>query len=163
MIPQRIRDLLLLIMVSACTIEPQGSKQNIEFHPPLVYSNWKTQNFIDSDGQPSCTISSGYNGIAVTMHRTQNNNINVAVKSEQKLTPGVFLTVNVGGHTYRTYGIFTGSLAEQLVDDLYKSDKAYLERSELTTMSRRRRSWTNIVKLKEFKPQLDTCRQSILS
>ncbi len=157
MLSKGIRVLALLLMTSACTIGQQGTKQNIEFHPPLVYSDWETLHFTDRDGRPSCTISSGYKGIEVTIHGKQGDMLEVAVRSGQILTPGQLFTINVGRNHYQTAGVFQGSDAVKILEDLSKNDKAYIEWSEMDGFRNTRRRWSNILKLDGFRTELDKC------
>jgi hypothetical protein len=152
-----------LLLASACTVQPQGTQQHVEFHPPLVYSDWGIQYFTDHDGKESCTISSGYNGLEITLHQNQANELTIAARSTHKLVPGAVASVNVGAHHYQISDVLRGNAAMRLADDLASNYRAYIEWSEQDVPSHSRKRWSNILKLDGFKSQFDACARHVLS
>lgn len=161
-----MKHVIALLMIgaglSACTIERQGTELQSEFHPPLTYAQWKTEQYKTQSGQPVCVVTSGYNGLSVLLRRKEDNTLGISAKGERKLTPGMDFSVNVNGNHYRTsQEYFSASEAVRLADDLSTDGKAYFEWSEPHGDNHGRLRSSNIVKLDGFKQQFEQCRQAL--
>lgn len=161
------RAIVLIILgtgLSACTIEQQGTELQSEFHPPLTYSTWKTEQYKTEFGQPVCVVTSGHNGLSVKLYRMEDGTLGVEVKGERKMTPGMDFSVNVNGNHYRPIQeYFSASDSVKLAEDLCAGDKAYLEWSEPHGDHHSRWRSSNILKLEDFRPQFKQCWKSLLS
>lgn len=151
---------LLIILMTGCSIAPEGSNVDTQFHMPLTYQNWRTNHYTTTTGIHACSISSGYNGIIVTVGKLQNG-LDVVVASNRLMQPGATLTMNVGGKSFEAYDTYfppeTGRL---LVEYMKKNDKAYLEWSEFSGPSGRERVHVqNTIQLNDFAVQLKECQK----
>jgi hypothetical protein len=154
--------LMIGVGLSACTIEQQGTELQSEFHPPLTYPQWKTEQYKTQSGQPVCVVTSGYNGLTVALRRKEDNTLGVSVKGERKLTPGMDFSVNVNGNHYRTsQEYFSASESARLADDLSAGGKAYFEWSQPHGRHHGVLRNSTIVKLEDFKPQFDACKRQL--
>lgn len=135
---------------------------NAEFNPPIVAKYWEVGHYKMQNGRKVCSVSSGYNGIAVLIALTQEGE-DIAVKSNRRMEPGATLTVNGDGYTYETYdSYFRPADARALVEKFVKGGKAYVEWSEFSGSSSRERVHVqNIVQLDNFSGQLKECRDSL--
>lgn len=156
--------LMIGASLTACTIEQQGGELQSEFHPPLTYAQWKTEQYKTQSGQPVCAVTSGYNGLSVLLRRKEDNTLGISAKGERKLTPGMDFSVNVNGNHYRTsQEYFSGSQSVRLAEDLISTDgKVYLEWSEPHGDKQGRLRSSNIVKLNDFKEKFEQCRHALL-
>ncbi len=153
---------VLALLVSACTFTPQDGGVNAGFHPPLVSKHWDVKNYALQNGTPVCAISSGYNGITLTLSHSRGDE-EVVVQSTRMMNPGATLTVNVGGERFEAYDtFFPAKVGPQLLQSLLKGDKAYLEWSEFSGPSGRERTHVqNIVQLDDFAGHVKECRDSL--
>lgn len=152
-----------LILLSACTIEQKDGKLQNEFHPPLTYATWTTEQYKTESGQPVCVVTSGYNGLSVLLRRMKDGALGISAKGERNLTPGMDFSVNVGGNHYRTtQEYFLTGESVKLAEDLKADGKAYLEWSEPHPHHPGRLRSSNIVKLEGFAPEFEQCKRTLL-
>lgn len=153
-----------LIFLSACTIEQKDGELQNEFHPPLTYATWTTEQYKTEAGEPVCAVTSGYNGLSVLLRRMKDGALGISAKGERNLTPGMDFSVNVGGNHYRTsQEYFSASESVKLAEDLNAGGKAYLEWSEPHPHHPGRLRSSNILKLEDFAPAFEQCKRSLLN
>lgn len=154
--------LIIGASLSACTIEQKGTEMQSEFHPPLAYPAWKTEQYKTEAGQSVCVVTSG--SLSVMQRRMEDGTLGVSAKGERKLTPGMDFKVNVNGNHYRTsQEYFPASESATLAQDLSTDGKAYLEWSQPHGRHHGMLRTSTIVKLEDFKPQFEQCQKSLLS
>ena len=155
---------IIMLALGGCTFQQQEGEPRSEFHPPLTYATWKTEQYKTEAGSKVCAVTSGHNGLSILSHKAPNGSITVSAKSERKLTPGMNLRVNVNGNHYRTSEeYFSDSESLKIANDLSAGDKAYLEWSEPHGHHHSMLRTSNILKLEGFKPQFEQCQKSLLS
>jgi len=154
---------IVLLSLSACTVESQGADMKSEFHPPLTYAQWESESVTTRDGEPACAITSGYNGVSVYARKKPGGILGISVESNRALPPGSEFKINVGEHTYRTsQAFFPAGDSVELVQDFSVNEKAYLEWSELHVGGKGRQRYTNILKLEGFNAQFEQCKKRLL-
>jgi hypothetical protein len=153
---------IVSLALAACTIEQQGGELETEFHPPLTYAAWETQQLTGEQGQPVCAVTSGHNGLAVYVRRMQGD-VSVSVKGNRKLPPSAFLTVNINGKRYQTsQEFFAAADALELAQDLAAGGKAYLEWSEIHPFGHGRRLHiVNVLKMEGFTSRFKECQRQM--
>lgn len=151
-----------LLAVSACTVAPQQNSLDTHVHLPLTYEQWHTNHYTTRDGLNVCSISSGYNGLIVTVGKMPGG-LDVLIESNRTMHPGSSLTVSVGGTNFETYdSFFHAKESRTLVDAMAQGDKAYLEWSEINGPVGGQRSHVqNIIRLDDFKKGYKECRDSL--
>ncbi len=153
---------IVMAAVSGCTFQQQEGEIKSEFHPPLTYAAWNTEQYTSTTGKPVCVVSSGHRGLSVMQHRMPDGTISVSAKGERKLTPGMEFNVNVNGNHYRTsQEYFSSSESLKLAEDLSTEGKAYLEWSEPHGSHHNRLRTSNIVKLEGFRQQFEQCKAAL--
>jgi len=152
----------LALLTSACTLTAQDKGVNAEFHPPFVSQSWHVEHYRSQNGAKACAISSGYNGLTVTLSHPRGGEA-VSVQSNRRMEPGATLTVNVDAGRFETGdAFFSPKSAQALVEDFAAGGQAYLEWSEFSGFPGRERAHVqNIVKLDDFGAQLQECRDSL--
>lgn len=150
--------LILLVLVSSCTIEQQGADTNAEFHMPFSYSNWEVKHMGDGGGNEACIVTSGHNGYSFIVRYTPQGKI-VSVQSERFMPKGTWNSITVNGHRYETSErYFSARDALALAEDFSQGGKAYAEWSELRGFNGRVR-YSNVYKLDGFKQKFQQCMQ----
>lgn len=154
---------VILVVVSACTVTPQGDGLKGDFNPPLVYRGWDTRTYVAQNGADVCALSSGYNGLTVLLSRHKGGPVNIDVKGNRTLVPGGMLDVNTDGGNFQTYEeYFSSASANKMVDVMSKGKKIYLEWSEQSgTYGGAPVRVQNVVKLDGFAGQLQKCRDAL--
>ena len=152
--------LLFATSLAACTFQPQpdGTMES-EFHPPLTYPSWGTQDMVSDSGKEACAVVSGYNGLEVLLVPGGG----VRVNHQHRLAMGTVVTLNVGGHTYRTSTRqFPLSQSQQILSDLQGGGKAYLEWSDIfPAQGATRLRGKTIIPLDGFKLAFESCRRKM--
>jgi hypothetical protein len=153
---------VLALLASACTVTPQNGGVDTAFNPPLVSRQWRTENYTLPNGIGVCAISSGYNGLTVSISHPPAGE-DVAIQSNRLMQPGATLTVNAGGGSFEAYdSFFKPQAARALLENLARGGKAYLEWSEFSGPSGRERVHVqNVVQLDNFVADLKACRNSL--
>lgn len=153
----------VLLSLSACTFESQGSDMKSEFHPPLTYAQWESESVTTRGGEPACVISSGYNGVSVYARKKPGGILGISIESNRAMQPGTEFKINVGDHSYRTsQAFFPVGDSVEIVQDFSANEKAYLEWSELHPGGKGRLRNTNILKLEGFNAQFEQCKKRLL-
>jgi hypothetical protein len=151
---------VLLLLTSACSVSSGQNGLDTQFRPPIVYQQWSTKNYALKDGRQVCALSSGYNGIIISLGAAQDD---VVVASTRLMQPGAILSVNANGQHFEasdTY--FPRNTGPAMVAAFAQGGKAYLEWSEFSGSSARERSRVqNIIKLDDFPARLQECRKSL--
>jgi len=156
---KRASILLLALLGAGCTTTLGSNGADSQFHMPLSYHGWETRQYKTPQGMNVCGISSGYNGITVTVGQGGD----VVVASARMMQPGATLTVSVGSQNFESYDTyFRPEVGRQLVQAMEQGDKAYLEWSEFTGgIGRERTQVQNIVRLDDFRAKLHECRNAL--
>lgn len=150
---------MLLAMISACTATPEHGNANFQFHPPLVYPSWKSYHAVTDDGRDVCIITTGHNGLKVTLGQQE-----TGVSHTRRYSSGMRTRLRVNSHVYETpeAGFYT-SQTNAIIHDLSVADKAYLEWSEVYIHGPTRTRTSTTIPLAAFKPMLGACRRSFSS
>lgn len=153
----KIRSLLAAaLLLSSCTIEPDGADVKKEFHMPFTTAEWEVKEMTSTTGQQACAISTGYNGIAFVVRKGGSGNV-VSVQSNRHMPKGTWLTVTVNGHRYETSNpYFSARDALAMSEDFQMAEKAYAEWSEIGSTSGRVRNG-NVFDLRGFKQAFKKC------
>jgi len=156
--------LLLALLSTGCTATLGGDGMDPQFHMPVTYHDWQVRQYKTPQGMDVCGITSGYNGITITLGQSASNP-DVVVASARMMQPGATLTVTIGGRNFESYDTyFAPQVGRELVKAMTQSDqdKAYLEWSEFSGPSGRERVQVqNIVTLGGFKARLAECRKAL--
>lgn len=141
---------LLALLATACTFSPSDTGQKAEFHPPIVYANWR----VGHDAAGACALSSGYNGLIVVLR-----NGAVSVQSNRDMAPGASLDLNVAGQRFQTDdAAFSPKDSAEIVALFKQGGKAYLEWSEMnSSLNQARNHVNNVLKLDDFAKQWQQC------
>ncbi len=155
----KIRSLLAaVLLLSSCTIEPDGAGVKKEFHMPFTTAEWEVRELTGADGQQACAVSAGYNGLAFVVRKGAQGNV-VSVQSNRHMPKGTWLTVTVGGHRYETSNpYFSARDAVAMAEDFQIAEKAWAEWSEIGSTSGRVRNG-NVFDLRGFKQVFRKCQQ----
>lgn len=151
------------MLACGCTVSAPDNAAQGNLHLPLTYENWTAKRYTTSDGLNVCAVSSGYNGLIVTVGQMKNGQ-DAVVASNRMMRPGAVLTVMIGGKRFEAYDTyFTPQIGRVLVETMRSgSGKAYLEWSENSgPASRERIHVQNIIKLDEFGAKLKECERDL--
>lgn len=144
------------LLLSSCTIEPDGANVKKEFHMPFTTPEWEVRELTGANGQQACAVSAGYNGLAFVVRKGKSGNV-VSVQSNRHMPKGTWLTVTVNGHRYETSNpYFSARDALAMAEDFQVAEKAYAEWSEIGSTSGRVRNGT-VFELAGFKQSFKKC------
>ncbi len=149
----------LVVLTSGCTFESHDGVMQNSFHPPLVYQHWQRQSFKDDNGDTICVVSSGdYNSLNVYVNPHKKDAESLSVEHNHRMEQGTQVTLNVGGHTYRTSSNeFRPQDADNIVNDLEKGGKAYLEWSQILIGVRNYNRGNSIIESDNFQALFNAC------
>lgn len=150
------------LFASACTFSPQQDSLNGQFNPPLFYEKWNSNHYTTRNGMEVCAVSSGYNGITVTLGKAQGG-VDVVVASDRQMKPGTEFTVTADGRSFVAYDTyFSPDQGRILVEYLSKGEKAYLDWSESNGPTGGQRVHVqNVLKLEDFRAKLKQCHDAL--
>lgn len=153
---------IIAFLAAGCTVQPLDNGLGGQFDPPLFYKDWHSNPYMAKNGMKVCAVSSGYNGLTVTLGPGQDG-MDVVVASNRRMKPGTTLTVDAGGRRFEAYDTyFLPEQGRMLVDHLSKGDKAYLEWSESQgPVGGQRVRVQNILRLDGFRTKMQECRKAL--
>ena len=151
------------VLATGCTVSAPQDTLKSDVHLPLTYEKWSSKSYTTGTGKNVCSISSGYNGLTVTMGNNRAGKTEYVVSSNRRMQPSSSLRVNANGKFFETYEtFFPPKIGTELVEALAHSDKAYLTWSEVSgPVSRPRRNVPSILDLGNFSAKLKNCQQGL--